>query len=693
MNEPQATKVTTRHLARNAYLYVRQSTLRQVLEHTESTARQYALRQRAVALGWPAEQIVVVDCDQGQSGASAVDRAGFQQLVAEVSLGHAGIVLGLEVSRLARSSTDWHRLLELCALSGTLILDEDGLYDPSMFNDRLLLGLKGTMSEAELHVLRARLLGGVLSKARRGELKLPLPVGLVYDPLDRVVLDPDQEVQQAVHLLFRTFRRTGSAWQTVRTFREQALPFPRRVRTGPRRGELVWGSLPHNRVRQVLHNPRYAGAFCYGRTLTHADPEGHDRVERLPRDQWQVLIRDVHAGYITWAEYEENVQRLRSNAQSYGAERRASPPREGPALLQGLVICGRCGERMTVRYHARGAGQVPTYVCQREGIKHGQPICQQVPGDALDAAVGELLLAAVTPLALEVTIAIHDEVQARATEADRLRRQHVERARHEAELAQHRFLRVHPDNRLVADALEADWNARLRDQAEAQDAYERQRAAAEQVLADEQRTAIRDLATDLPRLWRDPSTPDRERKRLLRLLVEDVTLLRRERLTAHVRFRGGATRTLTLALPLTAWQARQTDPAVVTLIDELLNEHTDAEIVEILNQRGLRSGGGLPFARLLVQEVRLAYRLPSRFARLRAAGYLTLSAMAAALGVGTATVKQWRAHGLLRAIRGNDKGEYLYEPPGPDAPVKWAHKLTTRRDRSTAAESQEEGAV
>ena len=336
---------------------------------------------------------------------------------------------------------------------------------------------------------------------------------------------------------------------------------------------------------------------------------------------------------------------------------------------------------------------MPTYLCQQEGIKHGQPICQQVSGEALDAAIGELLLEAVTPLALEVTLAIQDEVQARATEADRLRRLHVERARHEAELAQHRFLRVHPDNRLVADALEADWNARLRALAEAQDAYDRQRAAAEQVLADEQRTAIRELAVDLPRLWRDPSTPDRERKRLLRLLIDDVTLLRGERLTAHVRFRGGAARTLTLPLPVAAWQARQTDPMVVTLIDELLNEHTDAEIVEILNQRGLRSGGGLPFARLLVQEVRLAYRLPSRFARLRSAGYLTLPEMAMTLGVCSATVKQWRAHGLLRATRGNDKGEYLYEPPGPDAPVKWAHKLTARRDLSTPAESQGKGAV
>ncbi len=322
------------------------------MTNTESATRQYALRQRAVALGWTAEQVVVIDCDQGQSGSSAADRAGFQRLAAEVGLGHAGIVLGLEVSRLARSSTDWHRLLEICALSGTLILDEDGVYDPSHFNDRLLLGLKGTMSEAELHVLRARLLGGILSKAHRGELKMPLPVGLVYDPCDRVVLDPDQQVQQALRLLFQTFRRTGSAWRTVQLFRQQQLSFPRRLRTGPRKGELVWGPLTHNRVRQVLHNPRYAGAFCFGRSRLRITGDGRCQVDRLPREQWRVLLPGAHPGYLTWDEYDENLRRLRANAQTYGAERRAGPPREGPALLQGLVLCGRCGERMTVRYHS-----------------------------------------------------------------------------------------------------------------------------------------------------------------------------------------------------------------------------------------------------------------------------------------------------------------------------------------------------
>ena len=309
-------KVTPRHLARNAYLYVRQSTLRQVIEHTESAARQYALRQRAIALGWPTEQIIVIDCDQGQSGASAADRAGFQQLVAEVGLGHAGIVLGLEVSRLARSSADWHRLLELCALSQTLILDEDGLYEPGKFNDRLLLGLKGTMSEAELHVLRARLLGGQLNKARRGELKQILPVGLAYDPLDRVVLDPDQQVQHAVRLVFQTYRRTGSACRTVGHFTHRSCCFRAGFGPVPAKGELVWGRLTHDHVLRMLHNPRYAGAFVYGRTTVRHLGSGHLHIERLPRDQWQVLIRDAHPGYITWDEYEQNLRRLHQAAQS-----------------------------------------------------------------------------------------------------------------------------------------------------------------------------------------------------------------------------------------------------------------------------------------------------------------------------------------------------------------------------------------
>jgi DNA invertase Pin-like site-specific DNA recombinase len=287
-------KVTASHLKRTAYLYIRQSSMQQVFQNTESTERQYALRQRAVALGWRLEDISVVDCDQGHSGASAADRQGFQHLVAEVSMGRAGVVLGLEVSRLARNNSDWHRLLEICALSDTLIVDEDGIYNPCDFNDRLLLGLKGTMSEAELHMLRARLRGGLLNKARRGELKMPLPVGLTYDSADRVVLDPDQQVQNSVHHLFRTFRRTGSASATVKAFRDQKLLFPRRPRSGPGKGELVWGALTHNRTRQVLHNPRYAGAFVFGRHRQHRSPDGRMSFMPLPRDQWHTIQDATH---------------------------------------------------------------------------------------------------------------------------------------------------------------------------------------------------------------------------------------------------------------------------------------------------------------------------------------------------------------------------------------------------------------
>lgn len=353
-------KVTASHLRRDAYLYVRQSTLRQVFENTESTRRQYALRERAVALGWPIERVNVIDSDLGKSGASGTDREGFQKLVGDVGMGRAGIVLGLEVSRLARNSTDWHRLLEICALTDTLILDEDGIYSPGDFNDRLLLGLKGTMSEAELHVLRARLRGGILNKARRGALKTPLPVGLLYDAADHVVLDPDGQVRESIAHMFETFERTGSASATVRHFREQELRFPRRPRGGPHKGELLWEPLRHWRVLRVLHNPRYAGAFFFGRTRTHKRPGGTIEIEVLPRDEWIALLPDAHPGYITWEQFDANLARLRDNAQANGSERRKSPPREGPALLQGMAICGVCGRRMTVRYHTRKGSSGPS---------------------------------------------------------------------------------------------------------------------------------------------------------------------------------------------------------------------------------------------------------------------------------------------------------------------------------------------
>ena len=691
MSIETASKVTASHLTRTAYLYVRQSTLRQVLNNTESTQRQYALRQRAIALGWPAEQIVTIDCDQGQSGASAADREGFQHLVAEVGLGRAGIVLGLEVSRLARNNADWHRLLEICALADTLICDEDGVYDPACFNDRMLLGLKGTMSEAELHFIRARLRGGQLSKARRGELVMALPVGLVYDPADKVVVDPDAGVQHALRHLFATFARTGSARAVVQAFNDEQLLFPARVRVGPHKGELAWMPLRHWRVLRTLHNPRYAGAFVYGRRRERKAPNGKTRHETLPRDQWTALIPDAHAGYITWETFEHNQTLLSANAQAHGVERNAGPAREGPALLQGLAVCATCGRRMTVRYHRRRGIEVPDYQCMSEAIQTGSRPCLNVPGGGVDAAIAQLLLDTVTPLALEVALTVQAELEARADEADQLRRSHVERARHRAELARRRYLAVDPDNRLVADSLEADWNDALRQQQAAHDDYER--AAAAVVALDEQRKVrIRALACDFPALWSDPSTPQRERKRMARLLLEDVTLAKTEQIHLHVRFRGGQTTSLTIPIPPTAWKARETDPETFALLDRLLDDHTDAEVAAALNTAGHRSGEGKAFTRLIVLHLRHAHRLPSHAHRLRARGLLTLDEIAEHLGVHTSTIKAWHRAGLLVSHKANDKNERLYEPPKSDDP-RLVKRMGSKLAKRILIESTTGGAV
>jgi DNA invertase Pin-like site-specific DNA recombinase len=665
---PAAMKVTADHLRRDAYLYVRQSTIKQVLFNTESTLRQYDLRGRATALGWTANQIVVIDTDQGQSGATATDRDGFQRLVADVSMGRAGIVLGLEVSRLARNNADWHRLLEICALSGTLILDEDGLYDPREFNDRMLLGMKGQLSECELHVLKSRLRGGVLSKARRGELIQPLPVGMVYTSTGKIVLDPDTGVQQAVRHLFTTFTATGSAFATVKAFAAEELRFPRRLRSGERKGDLVWGPLEHSRVLQVLHNPCYAGAFCYGRHTHHRLPGGKTAITTLPQDQWTVLIPEHHPGYISWADFEANQNRLAELSAAHSTDRRHGPPREGPALLQGLVICGVCGRRMTVRYHTRRDTQLPDYVCQYDGIRTATPICQTIPGAGIDTAIGQLLIDTLTPLALETTLTVADELATRADDADRLRATTVQRAQHHADAARRRYLAVDPTNRLVADTLEADWNNALRELTEATDAYERAKASTTGPLNKDQRARITALAADIPALWNDPATPVRERKRMVRLLIEDVTLRRTDATTAQVRLKGGQTHTLTLPLPLASWQLRKTPPEVVKAIDDLLDEHTDAQIAAILTSRGLASGTGQSLYPRLIRQIRDAYRLRSHTQRLLDDGLVSLNEIARRLHISPSTVKHWRNNGLLTGRRANDKGEYLYHMPPPDLP-------------------------
>jgi DNA invertase Pin-like site-specific DNA recombinase len=665
-----ASKVTAAHLSRRAVLYVRQSSLKQVIHNTESAIRQYDLRGRAIGLGWASDQITVIDIDQGQSGASAADREGFQQMVAEVSLGRAGIVLGLECSRLARNSADWHQLLELCGMTGTLICDEDGLYDPGNFNDRLLLGLKGTMAESELHFIKARLRGGQLSKARRGELIMPLPAGLVYDAAGHVILDPDTAIQAALRHLFTTFEATGSATACVKAFRAAGLLFPWRHLKGPRKGETDWKPLAHHTVLRVLHNPRYAGCFTYGRHAHHKQPNGKTTSKMLPRQEWISFIPGAHPGYITLEQYDANLARLAANAAARGPDRAAGPPREGAALLQGVIICGRCGLRMTVRYHARGSQELPTYTCQRDGIENGRRPRTLIPGHTLDERIGQLLIDTLTPLAIEAALQVSAELEHRAAEADALRAAHVERARYHADLARRRYLAVDPANRLVAGTLEADWNTALRALTDAQEAYDTARKQHTGQLTDAQKTRISQLATDLPAIWNDPATPMRERKRIARLLLTDVTATRTpDTITAHVRLAGGQDRTLTLPVPKRAWELRQTPASTVAEIDRLLDRHTCAEIAGILRSRGLANGEGRPFTATMVQRVIRTYQLRSRRQRLLATGLIPLEEIAAQLAVSTSTVKIWYHAGIVSGQRYNDKGEVLYHPPGPNPPA------------------------
>jgi DNA invertase Pin-like site-specific DNA recombinase len=673
-------KITPEHLRRQAYLYVRQSTLHQVHDNRESTARQYDLKQRALALGWHADQIVVVDEDLGLSGASAVKRTGFQRLVADVGLGLVGLVMGLEVSRLARSNADWHRLIEICALAGCLILDEDGIYDPSHFNDRLLLGLKGTMSEAELHVLRARLTGGLMNKARRGELQLRPPIGYAFDGR-QLAFDPDVQVQSAVRLLFETFQRTGSACQVVKHFSEHSLLWPRRIFGGLKAGDIVFGRLQLYHVVQVLHNPRYAGAYVFGRTRSRRGPDGKGRYRTLGPGEWEVFLPTAHAAYISWENYEANCARLRNNANAFAADRRKSPPREGCALLQGILLCGRCGRHMTVRYRTCKTHPQWDYTCLREKILTGENPCQIIVGADIDEAVGRMVIEAVKPSTLDVALEVYEELRARKLEVDRLRRIQVERAREEAELAKRQFMLVRPENRLVADTLERAWNEKLLALAHEEEEYARAAKADNALSSHEAGERIKELASDLPRVWNDARTSPRDRKRILRLLIEDVTLARVDKIIKiHIRWKGGATTSIERPAPRRKWEVVRTPPAIVERIRSLVAEQTDHEIARTLNAAHLRSGMGRSFTVAIIRGIRAKYNIPSHREFLQERGWLTVPEMAERMAVSDGTVRVFAREGLVRALRANSRGDILVAPPEGPSPRKLQGKKL--RDRS-----------
>ena len=682
-------KVQPHHLERGAYLYIRQSSMRQVIENVESTKRQYGLRGRATALGWRDEQIIVIDSDQGASGASASWREGFQRLVSDVSMGRAGIVMGLEVSRLARNNADWHRLLEICALADTLILDEDGVYDPASFNDRLVLGLKGTMSEAELHVIKARLRGGILNKVRRGEYRCPLPTGLAYDEAGEVVLDPDQQVRETIAYFFQTFSRVGSASQTVKVFRKEGVRFPSRVRN---QKETIFQSLTISTALRTLNNPRYAGTYVYGRRQYRRTVDGKKLLRKRERNDWLACIPSAHPGYITWEKFQQNLETLEANGRGYDAAR-ASPPREGAALLQGRAVCGRCGRHFRVRYAARRGRLEAWYVCDRAHGDRGEPNCQSIAGVPIDDAVGKLVTDLMTPAAVELALEIRTEIEARHAEADRLRLRAVERAQTDADLAERRFMLVDPNNRLVADTLEREWNNKLRALAKAQEEREHGRQKDQFAVDDRVRDRLVAMTTDFRTLWRNPSLPNRERKRLLAYLIEDVTLIKlpAEGTTKiHVRFKGGKTETLTAQNPQSSAQQVKTQPMVIELVDKLLDDHIYAEIADILNQKDMRPGGSArqgqanaQFTSLRVAYLVHHYGLRPRYDRLRERGMLTTEEVTTRLGICGSTLKRWVEHGLVTRHAYSGQA-YLYEEPGPNPPIKQCSRWNRLADRAAA---------
>jgi DNA invertase Pin-like site-specific DNA recombinase len=521
------------------------------------------------------------------------------------------------------------------------------------------------MSEAELHVLKARLLGGQRNKARRGELEMGLPIGLTYNAAGGVVLDPDQQIQQSLRLLFDTFREVGSATAVVRRFLREGVRFPRRIRRGIGKGDVVWGTIEHCRVIQILHNPRYAGAYVYGRTRGVRKPDLKSTTQhKVARENWQVLIRDAHPGYISWDEYERNEQTLKQNVAGWSPVGRGRMPREGSALLQGRLVCGRCGARMRVRYQKIKTTVAPYYICEEEVVRRAGTTCQSIRGRDIDAAISALLLETVAPAALEVALAVHDEIADRVGRAERLRTTQLERGRYEAELARRRYLKVDPENRLVADSLEADWNAKLRALDTLQQEHEQQRKADQGLLSEDARARIIALSTDFPRVWNDPRTAPLERKRMLALLIEDITLLKAEHISIHVRFRGGKTTSFSIPRPIPIAVIRKTKSEVVAALDRLLETHTDQQAADALNALGYRNWRNEPFNAKKVISVRCAYRLKGRRDRLLDKGFIPAEELAKRFGVSVGTIHQWGRSGLLRRQRYDNNVRCLYKPVG-----------------------------
>jgi DNA invertase Pin-like site-specific DNA recombinase len=681
----ELSKITADHLRRCAVVYVRQSSTTQVEHNRESTARQYQLADRATGLGWRRDHVRVIDEDLGISGSGLAERAGFARMTAEVALGQVGIVLGLEVSRLARNNADWYRLLDLCGLTHTLIGDADGIYHPGLFNDRLVLGLKGTMSEAELHVLRARLLGGIRNKAARGELHRGLPVGLVRGDADgEVLLHPDESVRAAIRAVFERFAEMGSARRVWLWFRSQGLRFPLHSNNLP---DVLWVAPTYTKVHEVLTNPFYAGVYVYGRTQTacYLDEAGRlrKRIKLRPRAEWPVFLRDHHAGYIDWDTFEANQKRLAQNIrpqphQSGGAVR------EGAALLQGIAVCGHCGRRLAVHYTGRSSA--PGYHCAGKNIVNGRgEYCLNVGGVQIDAAVTEAFLAALAPAGLEASLQAVDQFEADHETTLAQFRRDVERARYTAQRAERRYRAVDPENRLVARGLEAGWESALQELKTAEDKLANRERARPRSLTREERDSILALGKDLKRVWSAPTTSDRDRKELLRALLDDVTLkVERENSNAHLtlRWRGGLFSEIDVPLPRSHPAPIRTADDTIDLLRRLAAHYPDTVIAGILNRQGRTTATGLSFTANRVSSLRTHWEIPCFEAKQQAQDgeCMTIEQAARTLGLAPSTLHRWLNDGFIAGeqvtpgapwrIRVNDELRSRFVETAPEGYVK-----------------------
>jgi DNA invertase Pin-like site-specific DNA recombinase len=662
-------KITSSHRERLAVVYLRQSSMAQVREHTESTMRQYGLAGEATRLGWAPGDVQVIDTDLGISGRFGVAREGFRDLVSLVCRGEVGAIFGIEISRLARSNADVGRLIEFARITDTLLIDSDGVYDPADVNDRMLLGLKGTMGEVELHVMAGRLQAAKRAAAARGELRTPLPVGYVHDDAGEVVIDPDAEVQAAIADVFAGFAATGSAYGVVAVFAGRR--FPLRAYGGAWAGQLRWGHLTHARVVGVLKNPAYAGAYVHGRygSRRRVDEDGtvHTMTFERPRAEWPVLIKGHHEGYITWAGYLANEAKLAANRTNAGAR----PPREGCALCQGIITCGSCGKPMRANYHT---DQRPAYECSSRADRLTTPTCRSVAAATVDAAVAAALLDALTPGQVTLALSAADQVTDRHQRVSRAAELAVERARYEADRAERSFHQVEPENRLVASTLEARWESRLAALAEAEQSLE---AARDSLPPLPSRAELEKLAADLPALWHAPTTSSKDRKRLLRTLVADVTLLPEPdpgKARIGIRWHTGATDELTVARAIHPGTAKRSPSPAVEMVRDLGPVTPTAELAEKLNAAGLTTGHGRPFDAKAVQWIRHAYKIPAPAPY--GSGEISVTEAARRLGCSTSVIYYWIDAAQLDARRG----------PGNRLCISWNDRIEAacrhRIDRS-----------